>query len=494
MKNLMRLVLAMALVLGIGPGAWADFSIDQPPTEMPLDPGDIFMLGAAPIVDDGDGIPGAPFTLAVPGVLGVPYDTDGFSWGAPNDPFAPAMGAPPGVLFSIDDGDIGPVGVLPDNATELFFSPVPAVNASNPTNATEAMLGLLNDPPPTGSDDDVDAYEDTMVPGPGPPGAFFSPDWDTFGFVPGLDPGDIYFSNLAGAAPIMLCDDFMGMGITGGDPLPAVDVDAVHLVPNAVCGMFPPLGTGPLCFLFSVDSVPPPPGPLGMDPGDIYITDCLNGTALFLDDKVTAVPTPAGLGLGIVPNETVFVDIDAISVPFAAPGACEFDGDGSFDVACFGGDCDDLDPNTFPGATEICDGKDNGCTIYPSVPANESDDDSDGYVECTSWVGGNPSVVGGDDCNDSNTNIYPGNSNTNCDCVAPIAQGTTEVCDDGQDNDCDGAIDGADSDCGGTCAGTAAASVQPTPAAKEGSILNLLAFLLIPVAAALGIVVVRRRR
>ena len=212
----------------------------------------------------------------------------------------------------------------------------------------------------------------------------------------------------------------------------------------------------------------------------------MNGSVLFLDDVTQ-------MGIVAPPDEFAIFDIDAISVPDIGP-VCELDGDTFFDTACGGTDCDDLDPNTFPGATELCDGKDNGCTIYPSVPPNESDDDADGYVECTSWVGGNPSVVGGDDCNDSNTNIYPGNSNTNCDCVAPIAQGTTEVCDDGQDNDCDGAIDGADSDCGGTCAGTAAASVQPTPAAKEGSILNLLAFLLIPVAAALGIVVFRRRR
>lgn len=367
MKNAIRLFFVIALALGAGPLAWADFSLDQAPTEMPLDPGDIFMLGAAPIVDDGDGIPAAPFTLTVPGVAGVPYDTDGFSWGAPNDPFAPAMGAPPGVLFSIDDGDIGPGLGLPDNATELFFSPVPAVNASNPTNATEALLGLLANPPPINLDDDVDAYEDTMVPGPGPPGAFFSPDWDTLAFVPGLDPGDIYFSNLAGGAPVLVCDDFTQMGITTGDPLPDVDVDAVHLVPNAVCAMFPPLGTGPLCFLFSVDSAPAPPGPMGMDPGDIYITDCFNGTALFLDDKVTAVPTPAGLGLGIVPNETVFVDIDAISVPFAAPGACEFDGDTFFDAACGGTDCDDMDPNVNPTVPEsdadgnCSDGKDNDC-------------------------------------------------------------------------------------------------------------------------------------
>ena len=103
-------------------------------------------------------------------------------------------------------------------------------------------------------------------------------------------------------------------------------------------------------------------------------------------------------------------------------------------------------------------------------------------------------MLGGDDCNDANGNIYPGNTNSNCDCVAPIPQGTTEVCDDGQDNDCDLLIDGADPDCASSCAGTAAASVEPPPSQEEGRILGLLAFLLVPAAAGSGVVALRRRR
>jgi hypothetical protein len=279
MKNLVRLALAIAMVLAVGPLAWADFSIDQPPTEVPADPGDILILGGAPWVDDGDGVPGAALTLAVPGLLpGTPYDTDAITFAVPNDPFAPAAGAPPGVLVSIDDGDIGPGLGPPDNAIELFFSPLLPVAPAVPTNATEALLGLLADPPPIGLDDDVDAYEDRMI--PGPPGAFFSADWDA---PAGLDPGDIFFSPLIGPPPVLIppaCDDVTQMGIAPNEATP-VDVDAVHLVPNYVCaGLFPP--GGPLCFLFSVDNVPPPPGPLGIDPGDIYITDCMNGSVHFL--------------------------------------------------------------------------------------------------------------------------------------------------------------------------------------------------------------------
>jgi hypothetical protein len=36
----------------------------------------------------------------------------------------------------------------------------------------------------------------------------------------------------------------------------------------------------------------------------------------------------------------------------------DMDGDG---VTICAGDCDDNDPNNFPGNTEICDGQDNNC-------------------------------------------------------------------------------------------------------------------------------------
>jgi len=75
------------------------------------------------------------------------------------------------------------------------------------------------------------------------------------------------------------------------------------------------------------------------------------------------------------------------------------------------GDCDDTDPTTYPGATELCDGKDNDCDGI--VPADEQDADGDGFMICAG------------DCDDSDPTTYPG---------AP------ELC-DGKDNDCDGVID-----------------------------------------------------
>ena len=53
-------------------------------------------------------------------------------------------------------------------------------------------------------------------------------------------------------------------------------------------------------------------------------------------------------------------------------------------------------------------------------PYNESDNDNDGYVECTGWGGSSFTILGGDDCDDTDAAVFPG---------------ATEVC-DGQFNDC----------------------------------------------------------
>ena len=78
-----------------------------------------------------------------------------------------------------------------------------------------------------------------------------------------------------------------------------------------------------------------------------------------------------------------------------------------------GGDCDDSDATTNPGAEVSCSTADKNCDGSPDT----SDLDGDGYLGCDG------------DCNDGNASINPG---------------ADEVC-DGIDNDCDGAIDDADS-------------------------------------------------
>lgn len=71
------------------------------------------------------------------------------------------------------------------------------------------------------------------------------------------------------------------------------------------------------------------------------------------------------------------------------------------------GDCDDDDANVYPGAEEICDGKDSDCNGIKG--AEENDDDGDGWPVCAG------------DCDDDNEDTYPG---------------AEEICDD-LDNDCD---------------------------------------------------------
>jgi len=66
-------------------------------------------------------------------------------------------------------------------------------------------------------------------------------------------------------------------------------------------------------------------------------------------------------------------------------------------------DCNDDDDDIFPSAAELCDGKDNDCD--GAVEDDETDDDGDQFSECGySTVAAN---VGKEDCNDADPEIYP---------------------------------------------------------------------------------------
>ena len=94
------------------------------------------------------------------------------------------------------------------------------------------------------------------------------------------------------------------------------------------------------------------------------------------------------------------------------------DADGFLDML---GDCDDGNDQIQPYAEELCDGLDNDCD--EELMDEEMDQDGDGWFPCDG------------DCDDDNGDVHPDRH---------------EDCEDGVDNDCDGAVDGDDEECGGT--------------------------------------------
>lgn len=117
------------------------------------------------------------------------------------------------------------------------------------------------------------------------------------------------------------------------------------------------------------------------------------------------------------------------------PVCTDADGD-TFAVeggACGPVDCDDANPAVNPDAVEICDnGIDDDCDGWADVDDPEcatcTDADEDGYA----IEGGACGLV---DCDDNNPNVHPD---------------TSEICDNGIDDNCNGFIDAADPRCSAT--------------------------------------------
>ena len=111
--------------------------------------------------------------------------------------------------------------------------------------------------------------------------------------------------------------------------------------------------------------------------------------------------------------------------------------------AAMGGECDDTDSAVNPAATEVCDGIDNDCegnvdgadatdasTYYADLDHDATGDPTNTQAACTQPSG---YVVDDTDCDDDNAAVY---------------LGATEICGDGEINDCGSTAEDALTACG----------------------------------------------
>jgi uncharacterized protein (TIGR02145 family) len=160
--------------------------------------------------------------------------------------------------------------------------------------------------------------------------------------------------------------------------------------------------------------------------GNIQSFTAINETTTPIVGTITVTPTFSNGGVSCLGDPISFT----ITVNPAA-GSIDVDGDG---FTPNDGDCDDLNSNIYPGADEFCDNVDNNCNAQVDEnPVDgttwylDSDGDGYGFIQLSVLACSQPDgyVANNNDCNDVNSNIYPG---------APEIS-------DGIDNDCDGEVD-----------------------------------------------------
>ncbi len=154
--------------------------------------------------------------------------------------------------------------------------------------------------------------------------------------------------------------------------------------------------------------------------------DCDDG--LFCDGEERCMPAaPAADARGCLHSATMPCSgaCDEVADRCADCLDADADGDGVRSTACGGSDCDDTDPERFPGHPEVCDvaGHDEDCDPT-TFGVRDSDADGEPDAACCNTASSGTTHCG-NDCDDTRASVNP---------VA------VEVC-NGRDDDCDTAID-----------------------------------------------------
>jgi MYXO-CTERM domain-containing protein len=195
-----------------------------------------------------------------------------------------------------------------------------------------------------------------------------------------------------------------------------------------------------------------------------------SGYTIFEVDTELLKDGPESLLVTVIDMDGL-ISTDSTSILWNSTGSDSDDdgdgfGDGPDDIASGLYDCDDNDPETYPGAAEFYDKIDNDCDNAIDEDTNGGDDDGDSVSELDG------------DCNDNSADSYPGAPELpdfeDNDCDGLVDEGTAtydgdgdgyslatgdcndadpdkspaavEYCNDGYDNDCDYQADYADLD------------------------------------------------